>query len=309
MTVDGWLVSIVEGRKRASDRHDDNAWHDLLFKRSRDQGNHWTPAQVLYSESGPKHGNASVVIGNAAPVVDRVNRVIICVMCRNNSHVLLTRSTTQGATWGKPLDITAQVKPVQNQWGWFASTFSGVQLQHGPHAGRLAICSDHIKGQWAGYPSTMEHSGVILSDDHGVSWRPGASMANASTDECALAETADGTLVINARSCVGAGAAAVKDCGSNNLHPPRDVAHRMLGWSRDGGEHFGRQFLAMDLVDPVVEGSMLAVDNGTRLLFAHPNSMLDRRNMTLFSSTDKGLSWEVVLQIESGGSQYSAMAQ
>eukprot|EP01051_Picozoa_sp_SAG22_P024079 SAG22_NODE_6511_length_845_cov_1.218499_1_plen_230_part_10 len=147
VTIDGWLVSIVEGRKRANDRHDDNAWHDILVKRSRDQGDHWTPAQVLYSESGPAHGNASVVIGNAAPVVDRVSRVVIVVMCRNNSHVLLTRSTTQGGTWSKPVDITAQVKPVQNQWGWFASTFSGVQLQHGPHAGRLAICCDHIEGQ------------------------------------------------------------------------------------------------------------------------------------------------------------------
>ena len=83
-----------------------------------------------------------------------------------------------------------------------------------------------------------------FSDDGGSSWRPGASMANASTDECALAEMSDSTLVINARSCVGAGAAAVRDCGSGSLHPPRDVAHRMLGWSSDGGEHFGKQCLA-----------------------------------------------------------------
>jgi hypothetical protein len=241
--VRGTLLSIVEARKRASDIRDDAAWHDILIKRSHDQGAHWTAASILYTESGPARGNASVTIGNAAPVVDRVSGVVILMMCRNNSHVLMTRSQTRGATWAKPVDITAQVKPVQNRWGWFATTFSGVQLRHGHHAGRLVICCDHIKGQWKAYPSSAEHSNVIISDDGGSSWRPGASMANASTDECALAETSDGTLVINARSCVGAGAAAVRDCGSGSLHPPR-VAHRMLGWSSDGGEHFGKQCLA-----------------------------------------------------------------
>ena len=56
VTKAGTLLSIVEGRKHKVDGGDEGAkglqaWHDILIKRSSD-GNTWTNASVVYSESG-----------------------------------------------------------------------------------------------------------------------------------------------------------------------------------------------------------------------------------------------------------------
>lgn len=55
----------------------------------------------------------------------------------------------------------------QAAYGWIAPSFSGTQLK----SGRLAVCADHIVGQWVAYPITHTISSVITSDDHGDTWQ------------------------------------------------------------------------------------------------------------------------------------------
>ncbi len=75
----------------------------------------------------------------------------------------MTSSCDDGRTWTTPRNITADVKP--DDWGWYATGPGiGIQLQHGPHAGRLVIPCDHrekIDGQ------NVMFSHVFYSDDHG----------------------------------------------------------------------------------------------------------------------------------------------
>jgi hypothetical protein len=59
-------------------------------------------------------------------------------------------------------DITAASKPPG--YGWIAPISNGIQLK----SGRLAICADHIQGQWSAYPITHTISSMIYSDDHGL---------------------------------------------------------------------------------------------------------------------------------------------
>ena len=147
VTTNGTLLSITEGRKGSTG--DESGAHDIVLKRSFDSGETWGPVQLVHSESKPGHG---VIIGNGAAVVDKRTGTIWLVMCRNNTFVLMTSSSDHGGTWAVPSDITRDVKPAS--WGWYATTFNGIQLAHGPKAGRLLICCDHVDNQWKPYPIT-----------------------------------------------------------------------------------------------------------------------------------------------------------
>ena len=76
--------------------------------------------------------------------------------------MLVTSSTDHGATWQEAKDISVASKPPG--YGWIAPISNGIQLQ----SGRLAVCADHIKGQWSAYPITHTISSMIYSDDHGI---------------------------------------------------------------------------------------------------------------------------------------------
>ena len=243
---------------------DDGNWQDVVVKRSPDSGRSWGPSVLVHSESGPQHHNATVTIGNPAPVFDAVTNTTIVLMCRNNSYILVSRSTDDGRSWSAARDITAQAKPDRLQWGWVATTFSGIQLRHSPqHRGRLLFCADHIKGQWSAYPAIVHASHVIISDDGGNTFRVGGSLAeNLTTDECALSELADGTVLMNSRNCFG-NLGPQHDCDGSNS------SLRALTNSSTGGESWATTHFAADLPEPVCEGSMISPRSGL-LLFSNP---------------------------------------
>ena len=49
---------------------------------------------------------------------------------------------------------------------------SGIQIEHGPHKGRLVIPCDHIEADTKHY-----YSHIIYSDDHGKTWKLGGTHA------------------------------------------------------------------------------------------------------------------------------------
>ena len=148
---------------------------------------------------------------------------------------LLASSTDDAMTFSRAIDVTAEVKPKSLHWGWYATTFSAVQLKFNTiHRGRLVACAGHVVGHWSAYPITTGHSHKILSDDHGKSWRAGGSVPFATTNECSIAELKNGTLVMNSHNYVG--------------HP----VHRFISHSHDGGESWPIGWLAHDLPDPIV---------------------------------------------------------
>ena len=112
-----------------------------------------------------------------------------------------------------------------------------MQLKHHPqHKGDLVACLDYSDqpGHAGGGP--VERSGTMISSDHGRSWFSGAT--GVLGDECAIAELANGTLVLNARNYVG---------------QAQQTVHRSIAWSHDGGRTFSPVYFAPTLPDPVVE--------------------------------------------------------
>ena len=95
--------------------------------------------------------------------------------------------TDDGKTWSNPENWTKQLK--DPKWHLFApAPGNGITLENGtlvmPTAGRDA------KG--------LPFSNLMWSKDHGESWTL-ASAARTNTNECAVAELSDGSLMLNMR--------------------------------------------------------------------------------------------------------------
>ena len=194
----GTLLAFCEGRPQS---RGDSGDIDLLLKRSFDQGKTWTKTQVI-ADFGAD------TIGNPAPVVEQKTGSILLLLTRNPGSVTekqiiessveatrtvwITRSADDGATWAPPEEITASVK--RPDWTWYATgPGNGIQLR----SGRLVIACDHIRKV-----SQERHSHVIYSDDRGKTWAIGG-VADDKTNESAVAELRDGSLLLNMRSYRG----------------------------------------------------------------------------------------------------------
>ncbi|CAK9102345.1 Asparagine synthetase [glutamine-hydrolyzing] 1, partial [Durusdinium trenchii] len=191
---EGTLLAFCEGRRNDRRDHGDI---DMLLKRSTDGGRTWSKAILVYEEGGTE----SVTIGNPCPVVDRTTGTIWLPFCRDNDRVFVTSSDDDGLTWTPPREITATVKA--NNWDWYATgPGHGIQLQYGPHKGRLVIpcdCREKLKdGSW----DKRGRSLVIYSDDQGQTWKRGQA-TELGMNECEVVERRDGTLLLSMRNYLG----------------------------------------------------------------------------------------------------------
>lgn len=287
-TKKGTLLAFCEGRRGSGS---DSGDIDLLLKRSVDKGRTWSKA-VVVADLGTD------TVGNPAPVVDRDTGTILLLLTRNPGHVTekqivsgaveetrtvwITASRDDGATWSAPRDITSSVK--RPDWTWYATgPGNGIQLR----SGRFVIACDHIvKGTEA------MHSHVIYSDDRGSTWQIGG-VAEAKTNESAVAELQDGSLLLNMRSYHG-------------------TNRRATARSTDRGQTWGPATLDDALIDPVCQGSLVrAVPAGNRkgngrLLFSNAAST-KRERMTVRLSNDDGKTWTFARTIHEGPAAYSSL--
>src|SRR5258708_6529105 len=185
----GTLLAFCEGRKKsASDAGD----IDLVLKRSPDGGKTWRPLQVVWDD-GPN------TCGNPCPVVDRATGTVWLLLTHNLGHdteaqilagksqgtrtVWVSKSSDDGVSWSKPLEITKAVK--RADWTWYA-TGPGVGIQ--TRAGRLVIpCDNYVAGTRA------KQAHVIYSHDHGASWKLGGVVGPVCNDS-QVVELAEGRL-------------------------------------------------------------------------------------------------------------------
>jgi sialidase-1 len=285
---DGTLLAFCEGRRQS---RGDSGAIDLLLKRSSDGGRTWMKAQTVASFG-------SDTIGNPAPVVERKTGATLLLLTRNPGDttenqivdasapgtrtVWIARSADNGGTWTAPEEITPSVK--RPEWTWYATgPGNGIQLR----TGRLVIPCDHIE---RGTKARRSH--VIYSDDRGKTWKIGG-IAGENTNESAVAELREGSLLLNMRSYQG--------------QNRRAVAH-----SRDGGLTWSKAELDPALIEPVCQASLIrAVRPGKksdgRLIFSNPADTR-RDRLTVRLSQDDGKTWPVSKLIDPGPSAYSSLA-
>jgi sialidase-1 len=291
----GTVLAFCEGRKNSGS---DSGQVDLLLKRSTDGGLTWRSQQIVWADG-------TNTCGNPTAVVDQVTGDIWLLMTWNcgadseraidagkgidTRRVFITYSSDDGVTWAAPCEITQQVK--QPQWRWYATgPGNGIQLTRGRYAGRLVIPANHTDHTAASrHPS---HSHVIYSDDHGRTWHLGG-VEEEMTNESAVLECADGSLLQNMRSYHG-----------KHL--------RAVATSSDGGLNWSPVKLDPALIELVCQASLLRYswpESGKPgiVLFSNPASTR-RENLTVRLSYDDGATWPVSRVLNPGPAAYSSMA-
>ncbi len=197
-------------------------------------------------------------------------------------------SGDKGATWTTPKEITSAVK--RSSWRWYATgPGHGIALK----SGRLVIPANHTGA------GSLRGSHLLLSDDHGATWRIGAVDDHTdgvlNPDETTAAQLPDGRLYLNARDEGGS-----------------DPATRAFTYSLTNGSTFSAPFRpAPALTAPQVKGTLLQ-DTGVSckpLLFSAPDGPRVRQHLTLRRSADGGKTWRTATVIAAGLAGYSDMAK
>ncbi|MFD1047688.1 exo-alpha-sialidase, partial [Kibdelosporangium lantanae] len=299
----GTLLAFAEGR---IDNCGDTGDIDLVLRRSLDGGRTWGPLQVVNKGGGDTHGNP-------VPIVDAASGRIVLVTTYNKGRaddkpcdVPCPRTPHQqfsdddGVHWSAAQDISAQAK--KPDWdSWYASgPVHGIQLTHGPHAGRLVFGVNAETSD--GTEPVANHAGLVYSDDVGATWHVGAVSTfpvsgsyTQKPSEVTVVELANGDIYANGREQGGT-----------------DVGNRDHAISKDGGETFSTPFTTIpDLVTPMVQGSLLRLADN-RILFSSPSDTDRRRWMMIRSSYDNAHTWDTTEQgtlVTTDWSGYSDMVQ
>lgn len=301
----GTVLAFAEGRAADADQ----AKNKIILKRSTDGGKTWGKVAVVAAD-GDK------ALNNPCAVVDRTSGRVLLMYQSYPAGVSersgtiqtgydgekvvrnwLTTSDDGGATWATPRDITTQTKRPAVVTTLAGGPGVGVQLRHGPHAGRILFpFNEGPFGVWNIY--------AVYSDDNGKTWAMGDAAPGGLTDagkgkqtslvnEAQFVELKDGSVRFNVRRW--AGKAVRKTCVSG-----------------DGGKTWLKVEDAPDLADPGCMGSVVRFTDPadgvkSRILFSGPQST-KRENGTVFVSYDEGRTWPVKRVLCKDAFAYSCLA-
>jgi sialidase-1 len=295
--VNGDLLAFAEGRVESCS--DSAHTIRLVSKRSTDGGRMWEPVQEVTRSMG-EHGER--VCHNPAPVVDTVygtGRVIVLVnkaqhtewdLARGigRSRCILLTSDDHGRTWHER-DISDDVHRWP-EWRVQRPTLGhAIQLQHGPHRGRIVHAGVITEGDASVFES---RNYIFYSDDLGGRWHVAGILPWVGLNEATLAELPDGSLIVNTRAYQGGVACGLRAVTCLRFTP------------EDALEVIEATRLDPALTDPAVQASLLALPDG-RLAFCNPANRGARIGLTLRISADGGRTWPVSRLIDPGPSAYS----
>lgn len=273
---------------------------DVGLSRSTDNGTTWGPMLKVMDFDAAEPGSRGNGVGDPAILVDTNTGAILVAALwskgnrgwhgsgpglrpEETAQFLIARSTDDGLTWEKPLNITTQVK--DPAWRMcFQGPGNGIQLGDG-----TLVFPAQFKGS-----NNVPHSCFIASIDGGRTWRisPPAIPGKPPTSESAIAEAPDGSLVLSMRDESKSG---------------RRVWAR---WQRTPGRPVleGRWSEPWhDLPDPTCMASLIRHPAGP-LLFANAADPKRRAVLTVRSSTDGGRTWNDGRVLEPAGAMYSSLA-
>jgi len=193
---------------------------------------------------------------------------------KQTAQFLIVKSTDNGKTWGKPVNLTKMCKQ-EEWWLWAPAPGQGITLKDGtlvfPTQGRDA------KGK--------AFSNITYSKDGGNTWKTSKAAVEESTTENMVVELSNGTLMLNMRSN-----ANVQDKSSTNGRAVATTTNLGQDWTIHATSHNA-------LPEPTCMASIIRhdfVQNGQKksvLLFSNPDSRTTRKNITIKVSYDDGETW------------------
>jgi sialidase-1 len=310
VTTRGTVLAYCEARRNTKADWGEIETH---LRRSTDGGRTWEPArQIAHAgsriEGNPRKqtgGEHEQTVNNPVAIVDRETGAVEFLYCLNYARCFAMRSTDDGRTWSKPVEVTAAFEPFRAKYDWKVIATGpghGIQLK----TGRLVVPI------WLAYGKTGDHgpsaAGTLCSDDHGKTWRAGdIAVPNeggfGNPNETMLTELSDGRVMLVSR---------------NESKPNRKI----VSVSPNGATGWSKPAFHEQLWEPRCMASIVAHPSrpGT-LLFSNPHTLpLDpggrevpggkgkRENLSIKLSRDDGQTWPVNKTLAAGPSAYSDLA-
>lgn len=303
-TNKGTLLGVYDVRYNSS--VDLQEYVDVGLSRSTDGGKSWEKMRLPLSfgeyDGLPKAQNG---VGDPSILVDTQTNTVWVVAAwthgmgnqrawwsshpgmdiNHTAQLVLAKSTDDGKTWSKPINITEQVKDPS----WYF-------LLQGPGRG-ITMSDGTLVFPTQFIDSTrVPNAGIMYSKDRGKTWKM-HNMARTNTTEAQVAEIEPGVLMLNMRDNRG---------GSRAIAITKDLGKT---WTEHPSSRKALQ-------EPVCMASLIHVDakdnvlNKDLLLFSNPDTTKGRNHITIKTSLDKGLTWLPEHQImldEAEGWGYSCL--
>jgi len=269
----GTLLAFAENR--VTDCGDNGAQHDLVLRRSDDQGMSWGPLITVAKGKVPCPG-CPAAISNPNPVDvlmgDGSRKILLHYDTMNNPNPahhgidMQMWSDDDGITWsqGTALSFGATT----NNTGALIGPSVGIQATDGTIYFSMVFEDDH----W-----------LYWSKDLGKSWT--ASKPVKGVGECSIAflvDSEDGRIIMN--------------CRTNNHQRAQII------WSPDG---IPSPMTWPGIIDPGCQGSI--INNEGILHVSNANTTSSRTHMVVKSSHDQGKSWNNGVLVYPGASGYSQL--
>eukprot|EP00039_Didymoeca_costata_P029151 m.23462 g.23462 ORF g.23462 m.23462 type:complete len:354 (-) comp7501_c0_seq2:77-1138(-) len=274
-TSSGTLLAFAENR--ISDCSDNGGHHDLVLRRSLDNGTSWGPMINVYVGKTPPCPGCPAATSNPNPVEVTMSNgsksILLHFDTMNNPspsrHGLDMQmwSMDEGLTWTTPTVISY---PPQNNTGSLIGPSVGIQSA----TGVVYFSCDSNVGHF-----------LYWSKDYGTTWS--SSKAVLGLGECSIAilhNASDGEIIM--------------DCRTGDHH--RAIAY----WSAEG-TLIGNVTFPSELIDPNCQGSIINQDG--ILYSSNANSTRDRVNMAIKKSTDQGKTWSEGYSVWEQASGYSQL--
>ncbi|HCO66393.1 MAG TPA: sialidase [Dysgonomonas sp.] len=300
----GTLLAVYDVRYNNS--VDLQEYVDVGLSRSTDGGQTWEDMRLVmnFDEFGglPKAQNG---VGDPAILVDKNTGTIWVIAAwthgmgngrawfnskqgmdvNKTAQLVLAKSDDDGKTWSKPINITSQVK--DPSWYFLLQgPGNGITMEDGT----LVFASQYIGAD------RIPNAGIIYSKDHGKTWHI-HNHARTNTTEAQVAEVEPGVLMLNMRDNRG---------GSRAVYTTTDLGKT---WKEHESSRTALQ-------EPVCMASLIKVDAKDNilgkdiLLFSNPNTIKERKNITIKASLDGGYTWleaNQLLLVEGHGWGYSCL--
>ncbi len=272
--TNGDLIAACDARRTGSGDLLPQRTIDIVFRRSTDNGETWSPIEVMDQSDDGGCSDPSLLVDEITGDVFCFYNFMVSDKSSKEFRFYVQSSSDHGKTWGKPFDFTDQVAgPELKDAFKFVTSGRGIQTRQG------ALVHNYVR----------VGKGVTLyaSHDHGKNWQTIGEVTPG--DESKVVELSSGSLMVNSR-----------------ISPGKRCVHR----STDGGKSWESD-AEWSLPDPQCNASIIqytATQDGyskNRLLFCNAASNEGRQNLAVRISYDDGLTWSAGKVIEKGPAAYS----
>jgi hypothetical protein len=274
--TNGDLIVACDARKNSSADIIHERAIDIVFRRSVDSGQTWTPMEVMDPVTAGGCSDPSLIVDETTSDIFCFYNYMSNDKASKEYRFYVQKSANHGKSWSVPVDITEQIAgPELKDAFKFITSGRGIQTRDG----KLIHNFVHV-----------EHGATLFSsDDHGESWSPMNTVRPG--DESKVVQLHDDSLMVNSR-----------------FSPGMRFVHR----SSDGGKTWDSS-ADQGLPDPRCNACIIqytAKKDGylqDRLIFCNAASNSGRKNLAVRISYDGGLTWSQGRVIDAGEAAYSEM--